>query len=70
MATTITTIDGDILDLICHRYYGQHKGTVEAALAANPGLASVPQPYTAGIEILLPDRPVTDRSQQTIALWE
>ncbi|MFT0892238.1 tail protein X [Pseudochelatococcus sp. G4_1912] len=70
MAATITTIDGDILDLICHRYYGQHKGTVEAVLAANPGLAAIPQPYAADIEIILPDRPVTDRNQQTIALWE
>ncbi|MFT0892751.1 tail protein X [Pseudochelatococcus sp. G4_1912] len=70
MAATITTIDGDILDLICHRYYGQHKGTVEAVLAANPGLAAQPQPFAAGIEIILLDKPVTDRNQQTIALWE
>ncbi|MFT0892964.1 tail protein X [Pseudochelatococcus sp. G4_1912] len=70
MATSITTIDGDILDLICWRQYGQHKGTAEAVLAANPGLAAIPQPYKAGVIIILPDILPPDRQQQTISLWD
>lgn len=66
----IRTVSGDLLDLICLRHYGQHKGTAEAVLAANPGLAAVPQPYAAGIVILLPDIAPPDRRSQTVSLWD
>lgn len=35
MATTCRTSDGDLLDTICHNYYGHLGGTVEAVLDAN-----------------------------------
>ena len=36
MARTIRTSDGDRLDILCFRYYGDLQGTVEAVLDANP----------------------------------
>lgn len=67
MATTIRTCDGDVLDSICHAHYGFVTGAVEAVFAANPGLASKPQPYIAGLLIMLPDMPA--RRTDVIQLW-
>ncbi|HAF91229.1 MAG TPA: phage tail protein [Pseudomonas sp.] len=67
MATITRTADGDVLDTLCHRHYGHLTGTVEAVLAANPGLSSVPQPYSAGQLILLPDLPA--QKSETVRLW-
>lgn len=67
MATITRTADGDILDVICQRHYGHLLGTVEAVLEANPGLASLAQPYRAGLQILLPDLPAA--KAETIRLW-
>lgn len=55
MAATYRTRDGDMLDAICHRHYGQSAGTVEAVLDANPGLADLGPVYASGIVIALPD---------------
>lgn len=67
MATIMRTTDGDILDTLCHRHYGHLNGTVEAVLEANPGLAEIPQPYSSGVLILLPDLPAA--RAETIRLW-
>lgn len=67
MARTIRTSDGDRLDVLCHRYYGRLNGTVEAVLGANPGLGSTPQPFAAGVVIVLPDLP--ERAEKQIQLW-
>ncbi len=68
MATTIKTSDGDVLDTLCHRHYRHLLGSVEAVLEANPGLAGIPQPFAAGVQIDLPDlaSPRTD----VIQLWD
>jgi phage tail protein X len=62
-----STIDGDMLDLICHRMLGsaQH---MPAVLEANPGLAALGPVYPAGLIILLPklSAPV---AQGEIRLW-
>ncbi|MCE5978530.1 tail protein X [Pseudomonas sp. JR33AA] len=55
MATTCRTSDGDLLDVICQRHYGNLNGTVEAVLDANPDLAREAQPYRAGLLVFLPD---------------
>ena len=34
------TKEGDMLDWICWKHYGQESGTVELVLTANPGLAA------------------------------
>lgn len=68
MATTCRTSDGDLLDTVCHHYYGHLNGTVEAVLAANQGLADEPQPFRAGVIILLPDLPA--QTLEGIQLWD
>ncbi|WP_310365580.1 tail protein X [Pseudomonas brassicacearum] len=68
MATTCRTSDGDLLDTICHHYYGHLNGTVEAVLAANQGLADEPQPFRAGVIIVLPDLPA--QTLEDIQLWD
>ncbi|WP_350614736.1 tail protein X [Pseudomonas sp. HY7a-MNA-CIBAN-0227] len=67
MATTCRTSDGDMLDVICHNFYGHLNGTVEAVLGANQGLSEEAQPYRAGVLIRLPDllAPVDD----VVMLW-
>ncbi|KJK17172.1 tail protein X [Pseudomonas sp. 2(2015)] len=68
MATTCRTSEGDLLDTICHHYYGRLNGTVEAVLGANQGLADEPQPYRAGVLIVLPDLPAP--TEALIQLWD
>lgn len=68
MATTCRTSDGDLLDTVCHHYYGHLNGTVEAVLSANQGLADEPQPFRAGVIILLPDLPA--QTLEDIQLWD
>lgn len=67
MAKTIRTSDGDRLDTLCYRYYGRLNGTVEAVMAANPGLAKESQPFVSGVIIRLPDLPV--QVEQQVQLW-
>jgi phage tail protein X len=67
MATTCRTSDGDLLDTICHNYYGHLVGSVEAVLAANQGLADEVQPFRAGVLIVLPDLP--DPIEEQVTLW-
>ncbi|MCD5977204.1 MULTISPECIES: tail protein X [Pseudomonas] len=68
MATTCRTSDGDLLDTLCQQYYGHLNGSVEAVLDANQGLADEPQPFLAGVLIVLPDMPVT--TEEIIQLWD
>lgn len=68
MATICRTSDGDVLDTICHGYYGHLAGTVEAVLQANPGLADQPQPFVAGLQILLPD--LASPAVEQVMLWD
>ncbi|UZD97410.1 tail protein X [Pseudomonas corrugata] len=68
MVTTCRTSDGDLLDTVCHHYYGHLNGTVEAVLAANQGLADEPQPFRAGVIILLPDLPA--QTLEDVQLWD
>jgi len=68
MATTCRTSEGDLLDSLCHAYYGTLTGTVEAVLQANQGLAEEPQPYRAGVLIHLPDLAPAEVEQ--ITLWD
>lgn len=67
MATTCRTSDGDLLDTLCQQYYGHLSGSVEAVLDANQGLADEPQPFRAGVQILLPD--LLAQTDEVIQLW-
>ena len=68
MAMTCRTSDGDLLDTICHNFYGHLMGSVEAVLDANQGLADEPQPYCAGVVITLPD--LATPVQEQVTLWD
>ncbi|WP_349970905.1 tail protein X [Pseudomonas caspiana] len=68
MAKTCRTSNGDLLDTLCQQYYGHLNGSVEAVLDANQGLADEPQPFRAGVLIVLPDMPVTN--EELIQLWD
>jgi phage tail protein X len=68
MATTCRTSDGDLLDTICHNFYGHLNGSVEAVLDVNQGLAEEVQPYRAGVLIVLPDLP--SPAQEQVTLWD
>ncbi|WP_334009229.1 tail protein X [Burkholderia cepacia] len=67
MAKTLRTSDGDVLDTLCYRFYGALQGAVEAVYEANPGLANRPQPFPAGIEILMPD--LDAPRAESVQLW-
>ena len=73
METTMqyTTKDGDMLDEICHNYYGNTFGTVESVLKENPGLCELGPIYQAGVEINLPKikREIT-QTLVTQKLWD
>jgi phage tail protein X len=68
MATTCRTSDGDLLDTVCHNFYGHLNGSVEAVLDANQGLADEPQPYRASVVILLPD--LAAPALEQVTLWD
>ncbi|VAW12416.1 hypothetical protein MNBD_ALPHA09-1888 [hydrothermal vent metagenome] len=69
MNETITTKDGDMIDLLAWEHYGFHEGTVEAILEANPGLAGQPPVLAGGLEIVLPliERP---SAESTVKLYD
>ena len=68
MAKTCRTLDGDKLYTICHNAYGHLNGSVEAVLEANPGRAAIPEPYSRGMQILLPDL-LQASDEQAVQLW-
>ncbi len=63
------TSQGDCLDLIAFNYYGTHEGTTELLYEANRELASVAQPFEAGVAIVLPAAAVRPAKPQ-IQLWD
>lgn len=69
MATTYTTSQGDTIDFICWKFYGQQSGAVELVLVANPGLADLGPVIPANTTITLPDLPQPASEVQPIRLW-
>lgn len=67
--TNYRTKDGDMLDYICWKHYGQQSGAVEAVLVANPGLADRGPVLPANVVILLPELPKPVVEVQPIRLW-
>jgi len=63
------TKEGDMLDAICFKHYGQSAGMVELVFNANPGLAAKGSRFVSGIVIELPDiKPAAVR--QEVRLWD
>ncbi|MCP3941410.1 MAG: phage tail protein [Desulfobacteraceae bacterium] len=64
------TSDGDMLDMICWKYYGRVEGTVEAVLEANCGLADKGAVFPAGVKIELPNLSDATAETKTMRLWD
>lgn len=67
---TYRTKDGDMLDAICHRHYGQTKDVVERVLEANPQLADVGSILPANLLITLPELLQPATLINTVRLWD
>ena len=65
---TYITKDGDVLDLICWKYYGSTNGTIEKVLEANRHLANLDAVFAAGIKIILPDLTKAEE-EKSVKLW-
>lgn len=50
-----TTKDGDVLDAILTRQYGEGVKVMQEVLLANPGLALLGSVYRSGVKIILPE---------------
>jgi phage tail protein X len=66
MADIYRTQAGDMIDEICWLYYGRSRGTVEAVLAANPGLCEQPLILPAGVHITLPTIEANDAQPSVV----
>ena len=67
---TYRSIDGDMIDAVCRRFYGREAGAVEAVLEANPGLADLGPVLPAGTVVQLPDLPRPLETIETVKLWD
>jgi phage tail protein X len=64
------TKEGDVLDQLCARHYGDEPYRVEDVLAANPGLAAHGPVVAPGLLITLPAVDDTAKERPTIRLWD
>ncbi len=69
MSLTTRSEDGDTVDYIAWRHYGDRPGAAEAILAANQNLADSGPIFPAGIEITLPDL-IEETTTEAISLWD
>lgn len=68
----VQSMQGDTLDLLCHRHLGRTAGVTEAALSANPGLAALGPVLPIGTDVDLPEissGPAT-QTDSFIQLWD
>lgn len=62
-AATYTTRQGDVLDDVVSRFYGDtSNGIVELVLEINRGLADYGPVLPAGVDIILPARPAQTKT--------
>ena len=68
--TTVVSIAGETVDLICRRHYGEESGFTEAVYDANRGLAALGAILPAGVLIVLPEIATTVQADTAIRLWD
>lgn len=68
MARTYLTRNGETLDAIAYRVYGDEQA-VHALLAANPHVTRQPAELPSGLTLVLPDVPTSAGAVQTVRLW-
>ncbi|KZY95251.1 MULTISPECIES: tail protein X [unclassified Erythrobacter] len=67
----VLSIEGDTLDLICWRELGRTAGVVEAAVAANPGIADLGPVLPMGTPVVLPDVAIAaPGTRDIVQLWD
>ena len=59
----------ELLDAICHKYYGVRPGATEQVLSANPGLAKLGAVIPENEIIFLPELE-SDIDDSTVSLWD
>ena len=64
-----TTIQGDMVDIICRKTYGDESGYVEQVLEANQGLAAKGPVLPVGTVVNLPELEVV-QTIPVISLWD
>lgn len=64
------TSEGDTLDYICWKFYGQQSGAVELVLEANPGLADLGEVLPLNTGVILPTLPIPAVEAQPLRLWD
>ncbi len=65
-----TTKQGDFLDLICFKFYGNERGTTEIVLRSNPHLLDYPSCLPENLEIELPEiNEEAEATDEVITLW-
>jgi len=64
------TKDGDVLDHVCAKHYGDAPYRVEDVLDANPGLATHGPVMPSGLLITLPVAAKGAQERPTIRLWD
>lgn len=69
-ATIVTSAQGDIIDLLCRRQYGDESGYVEKVLDANPGLAALGPILPTGTVVTLPDVRAAEPAVPVVTLWD
>lgn len=67
---TIRAIQGDMVDMICRREYGDESGFVEAVLDVNPGLAGIGPVLPAGTQVFLPEITPEPEREPLVTLWD
>lgn len=70
MVTTYRAVQGEMIDAICRRVYGDESGYVELVLDANRGLADLDEPLPVGTVLVLPELPKASDVLPVVSLWD
>jgi phage tail protein X len=70
MPKTVTTKQGDTVDMVAWRVRGRTDGVTEAILDANPGVASVGAVLPMGTVLVVPEAASGGDEVKTINLWD
>lgn len=65
---TLIAQEGDTLDRLIYRYYGETAGLVEYALTLNPQLANTPI-LPMGLIVNMPEQTASVVVKDTLQLW-
>lgn len=61
---------GDTVDVLCWQVYGRTRGTVEAVLEANPGLADLGVVLPLGTVIAMPELYTIENTTPLLQLFD